>query len=383
MFESLMEEVQKLKTDKMIILIGLIIPVLVNLMIGWELSKGVIDHIPMAIVDYDNSKLSREVIGYFSDNNTFTLAYRVEDENKLQSLLDTSKVKVGMIIPKNFSEDVIGLRSPSILMLYDGSHMSITSVAKAKASEILLSIRVGASIKQLEGRLNMNEEEAYHTAMPINFENRTLYNPSKNFNYFMTPGYGTIICQTGIGLTAVLCIDFIRQGKKRKSNLGYTLGKTLFYGLLGSISFIMNVLVQIYLFKLPFRGSLGVAMLLSIMLAFAIASMSIAVSTWISNRVIAIVVIGLLLIPNSIMAGYTWPVISMLPFYQKVSHIIPFYHYGDNIRNLFLKGELENLGGDIYYLLFFIISMLVIALMGNYKYYLSKVKGGVENDIAS
>jgi ABC-2 type transport system permease protein len=363
MYESIKEEVKKLKTDRMVLVIAVIMPILINLLVGWELSKGVISHIPIAVVDQDDSQLSRQITQYFADNESFELKYDVNSQQALQQLLDMSKIKAGVVIPKNFSQDVVSLKSPTVLMLYDGSHMSIASVAKAKASEILLTLRTGASIKQLEARLNMNEEEAYHTAMPISFETRALYNPAKNFSYFMTPGYGTIICQTGIGLTAVLCIKSRKIKDKKRNILGYILGKTLFYAGLGSIALVTNILVQIYVFRIPFKGSLGVAIILSILLALAVAALAVAVSAWVPNRVVAIVIVGLLLIPNSVMAGYTWPLLSMLPFYQNTAYVIPFYHYGDNIRNLFLKGDLQNIGADIRFLVLFTVAMVGFAVI--------------------
>ncbi|MEL7658142.1 MAG: ABC transporter permease, partial [Bacillota bacterium] len=38
--------------------------------------------------------------------------------------------------------------------------------------------------------------------------------------------------------------------------------------------------------------------------------------------------------------GYTWPVLAMPEAFQQFAKIIPFYYYGDAIRNLCLK-ELE------------------------------------------
>jgi ABC-2 type transport system permease protein len=360
LYESFLEESKKLKTDRMILLIALIIPIIVNLLVGWELSKGVMDYIPLGVVDEDNSPLSRQLIQYFADNETFALTYYAQNQEELQELISQSKIKAGLVIPSHFSEDVTSLRSPSVLMIYDGSHMSITSVAKAKASEILLTMRTGAAIKQLEGRLLMTEDEAYQTAMPIAFETRTLYNPAKNFNYFMTPGYGTIICQTGIGLTAVLCITSMPK-RKKQDILHYISGKVLFYGGLGSIAFIINILVQVLLFKIPCRGFLVIAFFFSILLAMAVAAMAVAVSAWMPKRTIAIAAIGLLLLPNSVMAGYTWPLISMSAFYQKTAYLIPFYHYGDNIRDLFLKGSMQHPLSDILFFLVFILAMVWVA----------------------
>lgn len=364
MLESIKEEIHRLKTDRLVLIVCLIIPICVNLIVGWELNKGVIDHVPMAIVDYDDSQLSRQIISYFTSNEAFDVRYQIQDQAELQTLLDTSKVRVGMVIPKNFSADVTSLRAPNILMLYDGSHMSMTSITKARASEILLTTRVGASIKQIQARLGKSYDEAYTMAMPISFETRTLYNPTKNFNYFMTPGYGTIICQLGIGLMAVVCVNFTGDEEKKRSALGYIMGKVVFYGVLGSIAAFINILTQVYLFKIPCKGSVLVACGLSVIFIFAVASLCVAVSAWFQNRVLAMAIVGLLLIPNSIMAGYTWPVISMLPSYQWMARFIPFTHYGDNIRDLFLKGTMIDGLKDVRFLIRFLMSMLIVGTLG-------------------
>lgn len=364
MLESIKEEIHKLKTDKLMLIVCLIIPICVNLIIGLELTKGVIDHVPMAIVDYDDSQLSRQIIRYFKENESFDVTYQIQDEAELQKLLDESKVRVGMVIPKNFSADVTSLKSPTVLMMYDGSHMSMVSVAKAKASEILISVRVGAAVTQIENRLDKSYDEAFTMAMPISFETRMLYNPAKNFNYFMTPGYGTIICQLGIAFMAVVSVTVNWDKEKKRNDLGYILGKVIFYGILGSLAIFINLLVQIYMFKIPYRGSFMAGVAMSMLFIFAVASLAVAVSAWFNNRVLAMALLGLLLIPNSIMAGYTWPVISMIPSYQWMSKFIPFTHYGDNIRDLFLKGKMVDGISDARFLILYLVVMILLAVVG-------------------
>ena len=364
MLESIKEEIHKLKTDKLMLIVCLIIPICVNLIIGLELTKGVIDHVPMAIVDYDDSQLSRQIIRYFKENESFDVTYQIQDEAELQKLLDESKVRVGMVIPKNFSADVTSLKSPTVLMMYDGSHMSMVSVAKAKASEILISVRVGAAVTQIENRLDKSYDEAFTMAMPISFETRMLYNPAKNFNYFMTPGYGTIICQLGIAFMAVVSVTVNWDKEKRRNDLGYILGKVIFYGILGSLAIFINLLVQIYMFNIPYRGSFMAGVAMSMLFIFAVASLAVAVSAWLNNRVLAMALLGLLLIPNSIMAGYTWPVISMIPSYQWMSKFIPFTHYGDNIRDLFLKGKMVDGVSDARFLILYLVVMILLAVVG-------------------
>ena len=364
MLESINEEIHKLKTDKLMLIVCLIIPICVNLIVGWELTKGVIDHVPMAIVDYDDSQLSRQIISYFKENESFDVTYQIQDETTLQKLLDESQVRVGMVIPKNFSADVTSLRAPNILMMYDGSHMSMVSVAKAKASEILVSVRVGAAVQQIQNRLDKSYDEAFTMAMPISFEIRMLYNPTKSFNYFMTPGYGTIICQLGIAFMAVVSVTVNWDKEKKRNDLGHIVGKVLFYGVLGSLAIITNILVQIYVFNIPYRGSFMAGIAMSMLFIFAVAALAVALSAWFNNRVIAMTLAGLLLIPNSIMAGYTWPIMSMIPSYKWMAQFIPFTHYGDNIRDLFLKGKMVDGLSDARFLILYLVIMILLATLG-------------------
>ena len=71
MLEGLQEEFHRLRKDKLLIIACLIIPICVNLLVGLELQSGVIEHVPMAIIDYDDSQLSRQLIRYFRENDSF------------------------------------------------------------------------------------------------------------------------------------------------------------------------------------------------------------------------------------------------------------------------------------------------------------------------
>lgn len=374
MLQSFYEELRKLATDKLMWVVCIIMPICVNLLVGWEFSCGVIDRVPVAIVDNDHSQLSRQIIGYFKNNDAFSVDYEVATQDELQELLDTSKVRVGMVIPEDFSYDVTELKSPSILMLYDGSHMSMISIAKAKASEILLTARVGASLKQIEVRHTKTDDEAMTMAMPISFVYRNLYNPTKSFNNFMTPGYGTIVCQLGIAFVAALSVCFPRDDKRFRSAAAYLAGKILFYGTLGSITIATNILVQVNVFKIRCEGNVLLGIALGVLFMFSVASLCIMISAWSQNRVLAQALCGLLLIPNSIFSGYTWPVMCMLPFYKGMSKLIPFSHFGDNLRYLYFKGKMPNLAGDIRFFILFTAAMFLLGIGGIYFNKLGKEK---------
>lgn len=368
MLTSLSKECKKLFHNKMIFVVMLLIPFLVNLLLGYEFSKDQIQNISMAVWDQDNSSLSRMILQHFRENEIFDIRYAVENSEDIKDLFDQSKVKVAMIIPKDFGQEVMALHSPTVMMLYDGSHMSIAAAAKTRASEILLTLKAGILIKFLEGKMNLPASVAEKMALSIKFSNRVLYNPAKSFKNFLNPGFGTAIVQTGIVLMGAVAIHPEEMGETKRKKIGYFFAKLLFYTLLGWLGLMMSILLQKNLFLIPFRGSLGDAALLSLWMSASAAAFSIMVSVWVKNKLLATQMNAILFIPSTIIVGYTWPIMAMPEGYQRIAFYMPFHHYVHNLRNIFLKGTpLSSMGTDIHWFMGFMAIVCLISLLGLFR----------------
>lgn len=361
LIKSFKEECINLVTDKMNLFVLFVLPILVVILIGVELSEEVITNIPISVINYDDSNFSRQLVETFEQNETFNVIYYPDNEQELEKLMKNSKVRAGLIIPKNFYNDIAALKSPTLLMIYDGSHMSITSTAKAKATEILLTYKAGATIQQLTGRLGISYKEAYNITQAFQFNNRMMYNPSKSFNDFLAPILLAGYIQAAIALIAAVSINHDIFKETMMKRLGYASGKVLFYTLCGSLSYIICIILQFGLFNVPFKGSLINAMILSVGLSFSVSAFSILISSVIKNRMVALVGAAVVFIPNSIMAGTTWPLISMPAGYKVFASYTPFTHYANNIRDIYLKGlSMQQIMNDVIYL--FVFGTLVLIL---------------------
>ncbi len=338
MIDSIKEELGQLLHNRMLIIVLFMIPIAANLLIGWVFQSSVIRHIPMAIVDYDRSSLSRTIIQQFSENDTFSVEYMLQDEDTLKKLMEEGTAKVGMVIPEDFSQDVTMLRSPNVLMIYDGSSMPVASTAKSKASEILLTLKTGAAMKLIGGKLAVPSEVARKTALSISFKNRFLYNPAKSYTYTLNPGLGAATVQSAIVLMGVVCIrkEKLREGLRK--NLGYIAGKIAFYGIMGTASLLCSVSIQHLIFKVPMKVAASSVMVLCLFMAVAEAACAVMISVWVHERMFASMVVAVLFIPSAALGGYTWPRLSMPAAYQSLAYILPFAHFGDSLRNLLLKG---------------------------------------------
>lgn len=365
MINSIREETDKLLHNKMIVIVLFIIPIAANILFGFVFQSSRISHIPMAVVDHDQSSLSRMIIQQFEENDTFSLKYMLQDEDKLKKMMEAGTVKTGMIIPENFYKDVLMLRAPNVLMIYDGSSMPIASTAKSKASEILLTLKTGTAMKMIGGKLSVPSDVADKTALTVGFKTRFLYNPSKNYNYTLNPGLGAAAVQTAIVLLGAVCIRKEKLRDGFTSSMNYIMGKIIFYGLLGTVSLMCSIFIQAVIFDIPFKGEVTAALLLSLLMALAESAFAVMVSVWVSETAFASLIVAVLFIPSTAIGGYTWPRISMNRLYKSISYLMPFAHYGDSLRNVYLKGiPLSMLFPQFKWFLCYIAATLAISAAG-------------------
>lgn len=362
LLKSFKDEWKNLFTNKMNLVILFIMPIVIVFIVGSTLSSGVIRDIPMAVIDYDQSNFSRQLIDSFDQNDTFSVTSYSGNEEEMASLIRNSKARVGLVIPRGFYEDVSQLKSPTVEMIYDGSHMSMTSASKAKAMEILLTYKAGATMKQLSGRLGLSYEEAFNITQAFQFSTRKLYNPTQNFNYFLAPVLMAGAIQSAIVLVASVSFSHGIFDEEKKSRVGYASGKILFYGVCGALSYLICILIQVKVLGIPFRGRVIDALILSAGLSLAVSAFSVLISVVMKNRMIAVVGAAVVFIPNSIMAGTTWPLISMPVGYQGFAKIMPFARYVNNIRDIYLKGiGMDSLKNDVLYLFAFGLGFMCFA----------------------
>ncbi len=354
-----MEFLHELKHTNLLIIL-FVIPVVVVLALGWEFQKGVIGDVPFAVLDNDNSGLSRTVIQAFQDSGTFEITYASTAE-AIEGAIQDGTVRAAMIIPEHFERDVKTAKSPTILMVYDGAAMSVTSTVKAKATEILGTLKVGVTMKQLQGRLNMSEQKSLHVAMPIEMDTRNLYNPTKNMGYFLLPGVVISITQSALALVCALGMS-IGKGKKAC----YAAKKIAFYGILAWVTYTTNILVLVHVYQLPMNGNLYTVLALGAGLCFAISAFGCAISVWIRNGYTAIMAVGMLVVPNMVMGGYSWPFIAMPAFYQRMCVFIPFYHVANSVRSIMLSGSVDHLADHFLYTIYFGLFSYCLCVLGLY-----------------
>lgn len=348
------------------IMLLLVIPIASSFILGYEFSGHQIGHVPTVIVDHDNSTLSASLVKQINTNDTFNVTNYSENNDDVKNLIDKGNVAVGIIIPDDFSKDLIEGKAPKIMVIYDGSQMSAVGATKGKISEVLGTIKAGYLISLEEGKLGLMPDVAKSSVVPIQYNSRFIGNPTKNTPNFMLEGLVIAITQIGIVILGIIISD--------EKNYLWLLIKGIICGLIGSIAISVALMIQVKYFGVPYNGSFPAGIILTILYSIGMTNIGILIGVLTKDKASAISSSMGLVSATILLSGYTFPVLAMPDIFTSISKYVPFLYYGIPLRDLSLMGSSFNdILPNVYWLIkltvIMWISILIVFILKNgYKY---------------
>lgn len=336
----------RLKRHWVPLLLIILLPQIVNLLCCTMLSSRQIKDIPMVVYMGDNSPIARRIVNAFDNNGTFEISAYAANPDSVTEKIDTGEAAFGLIIPKNFSKDLLRGKAPSILTVIDGSRLSAASFSKITASEILLGLKKEVLQEEMRRSFSMTGKQAENAVSGITFSDRILGNPTRDYMSFLMPGMMTAIVQVGLAMYAASS-GVLRSENGIAKDIMKRIGSLTAVGFLSLMGI---VTVQTLIFKVLARSGFMSIALLSLFFAGAVSATGVLISYIFSDKVLASQAAAVWFIPSTILSGYTWPQSAMPGVLRGLGWLMPFTHYGDALRSLMLKGNAGSLLKDMFFL---------------------------------
>lgn len=151
-----------------------IVQIVMLLFLGYVWGNPYINHVNFGILDRDNSALSRTIITNLQSSEGLKVSYFADSEEELQQAMKEQKISAGLMIPDDYSIDLASKRAPKLLLLSDGTNMSVGGNALSAASTVLSTLNAGVQIKTLEG-YGVNPSSAQLAVSNFSYVERSLY----------------------------------------------------------------------------------------------------------------------------------------------------------------------------------------------------------------
>ncbi|MES9942993.1 MAG: ABC transporter permease [Candidatus Thiodiazotropha sp. 6PLUC7] len=360
------KELLQLKRDKMTFGMIVMIPLIQLLLFGYAINTNV-RHLPVGVVDYSHSGLSRVLIQTISATQVVTFTKHFTDIATAEEAIATTEVRAVLIIPQDVSQRLVrnpsvGLGSPASTdaetsrpvaqWLVDGSDTIVASAIK--------SLRVMPLVELLDKPANRSTPT---------FEVTLLYNPEQRTVVNIVPGLVAIILtMTMIMFTSAAIVRERERGNMEMlittpvRPIELMIGKIVPYIIIGAVQVCIILGLGHLLFNVPINGTL--LQLAGATLLFITASLTLGliISTIASNQLQSMQMTIFVLLPSILLSGFMFPYEGMPVAAQYIAEALPATHFMRLIRGVVLKDvEIINMAPDIYWLALFTLGGLAIS----------------------
>lgn len=333
------KELRQIRRDSRSLIFMIVMPAFLLVMFGFALNFD-FKHIPLAVVDLDGSRQSRELIEKFRTTEYFRVRAELDRTADIDRLMARERIRAALIVPDSFSEDLLAGRSPSVQFILDGANALSGSTAAGYAAAILQSYSQRITLQAL-GRLGL-----VRLTLPIKTDVRVWYNPELRSAKFLVPGLMAFILMVVVTMSTALSI--VREEERgtmeqiRVSPLpaaALIIGKLVPYALISLASAHIVLALGWALFGVAVKGSYFL-LLLNIML-FLICGLGqgILISSITRTQLVAFLIsILTTILPTFVLSGFVFPVRNMPMAVQIVTYFIPARYFLVALRGIILKG---------------------------------------------
>jgi ABC-2 type transport system permease protein len=300
-----------------------------------------IQHVPTAIVDYENSQVSRDFISRFQGSRYFDIRERTLDRAVVRRLVDHGDVLLAIQINAGFSEQLRKGQSAHVQVIVDASNSNTALVSLGYVNQIASKFATDYQADML----NRSSPGLLPQMPSITLERQPWFNPDLRSQWFFVPGVmGNLITLVIVLLTAFAIVREREIGTLEQimvtpiGQVEFILGKTIPFFLIGLFDAALITAVGTFWFRVPLRGSLLVLLAGTVLYLFCVLGIGLLISTLSANQQQAMVSAFFFLMPAIIFSGFASPISSMPMGLQWLTYADPLRYFIVILRGVFLKG---------------------------------------------
>jgi ABC-2 type transport system permease protein len=360
------KELLELRQDPRLFGIVIIAPILQLTILGYAATTDVKD-VPVVVVDPDRSAASRELITRFDASDNFTVVGVVGSTNEIDEWLERGTAWMALSIPPQYGETMRRGDTATIQVVADGTDSNSTNVALGYARVLLAGYTEDLIAERFGGRA------AERLITP---SVRVWFNPDLVSRDFMIPGIvALLLLVITTNLSAMAIVREKEIGTLEQLNVTplarweLITGKLLPYALVGMIDVVLVLIVAIFWFEVPMRGSLALLFAMSVVYLLTTLGLGLFISTISATQQQALMTATFFfLTPMIYLSGFIFPIENMPEWIQPATYLIPLRYFLVILRGLFLKGVgLETFWPEALALLLWGIVILGLATLRSSK----------------
>ena len=332
LFTFIKKEFLHVFRDRKTLLMLFGLPIVQIVLFGFALTNEV-KNAKIVVLDYSKDLTTKQIIDRIEASKYFDVERFLMNHDEIEPAFQTGKVKLAVIFPENFQNDLTHLNKAQIQIIADASDINTANTLTNYLSAIVMdyqrSLMKNASVP-----------------LSITPEIRMLYNPELKGEHTFIPGIMAMIMM-------LVCVMMTSISIVKEKELGtmeillvspfkplmVIFAKFVPYLLISLFNITSILLLSVYGLDLPIRGNLF--LLYGESLLFIMTSLSIGLLISINAESQQTAMFGSLMatmLPTLLLSGFMFPIENMPLPLQVISNIVPSKWFFLIVKSIMIKG---------------------------------------------
>ena len=362
-------EMHRLTHQPMYFVLMIVLPVVSFAFFALLFNQGAIRNIPIAVLDEDNTTLSRKVAQMIDDTPTALVARDIQSMAEGERLIREGKIMAVVQIPAFFEKNILSNSQTHLESYVSGTNITVNGLLSKDIQTAVTTFTGGIQLQVLM-KQGLTQRQAMAQLMPVRFDRHVLFNPHINYGYYLSPSFMPMMLMIFVVMVTVFSIGTeLKHSTSREwmaagngSVWAALLGKVL---PITAIMFLISLVMLLINFKIvgtPLNGSLTVILVGTLLFILSYQSISVLIVSLLANLRLSLSIGGGYSVLAFTFSGLTFPIMAMWEPMQWVSKIFPFTFYTDIFVDQMLRGtpwvySLPDLG---YMMLFVVLPLLCL-----------------------
>ncbi|MEX0845339.1 MAG: ABC transporter permease [Balneolaceae bacterium] len=297
--------------------------------------------VDFALVDMDQSSLSRELTAKFQSTGYFNLTEVIFDEKQAQKMMNAGDISMIMYLPSGLETDFSSGKPASIQLSIDAVDGTQAGLIQSYSTSIINDYN-----QDKFANLQIDVwPPVVNKAKSINIIPQNWYNPDLDYLTFMVPGILVVLVSmiglflSGMNIVREQEIGTIEQLNVtpiRKSH--FMIGKLVPFWIIGMFDLIIGLALARYGFNIPFLGSLTIILIVAGIYLVVVQALGLLISTITNTQQQAMFIAWFLAVIFILLGGLFTPIESMPAWSQQITLANPVAYFIKIMRMVLLKG---------------------------------------------
>ena len=330
----LLRELHRMTSRRIYLGAAVVLPLFLIFFMATIFGNGQMRHLPIGIVDGDNTATSRSLVRNISAVPTFDVVRHYADEVEARAAVQRREVYGYLSIPPRFEEAMMRGTGATLCYYYHYALLAVGGEVMSAFETALIPVRMAPIVVEAV-TLGATEENIETFLLPMTSDDHALYNPSLDYAVYLAVPIFYIMFQILVLLVTLYAVGSDEGSWLAAADgniLRAVVGKLLPYTLIFICEALLANMVFFHWEHIPMAGDMGLFALTTVLFIVATQSVAVILYTLFPMLSLVISVVSMVGSLGATLSGLTFPLSAMAPVVQWVARLFPVRHFTEAMQ---------------------------------------------------